>query len=407
MPTNTDELTIHCKYDELINPKDLKPHPDNANSHPDDQITRLAKILQYQGWRYPVKVSKQTGFITSGHGRVLAAKEIGLKAVPVNYQDYTDEDQERADLHADNAIASWADLDLSRIDLQVPNFDPSFDIDLLGIKGFTIDASEKAEIEDDIPESVPATTKTGDLYIMGDHRLLCGDSTKIEDAERLMNGDKADMMFASPPYNAGKKGFEEGKSKYQSDEDNDESKWLSLMGSMTAIALDACEYVFINVQWLFSNKVGFLEWLYDYRDHLIQDIVWCKTNMPSINAQYLNSNHEYVFVFRKDSKNRKIEMGKPFHGSISSWFEQNRAINRDYAHIHRATFNVSLPEKFIEDFGPNSVLDLFGGTGSTLIACEKTKRKCFMMEIDPHYCDVIVARWEKYSGKRAILHGQG
>lgn len=137
------QIKIHCLYDELINPIKLKNHKKNNNHHSDDQISRLAKILDYQGFRYPIKVSKQTGYITSGHCRKLAAIRLGLKQVPVVYQEYKDMDQEMADLYADNSIASWSDFDLSMVNDSIGDFSPDFDIDLLGISDFTLDIAEK------------------------------------------------------------------------------------------------------------------------------------------------------------------------------------------------------------------------------------------------------------------------
>ena len=139
-------MKVRCSHDELVDISKLKAHPDNRNDHPQDQIERLAKILEYQGWRYPVKVSNQSGFITSGHGRVLAAKHLGWKQVPVNFQDYDNEDQEYADIVSDNAIASWSELDLSTINSDIGDLGPDFDIDLLGIQNFTI-----------VPEFAPGT----------------------------------------------------------------------------------------------------------------------------------------------------------------------------------------------------------------------------------------------------------
>jgi ParB-like nuclease domain len=132
-------MIVHCPHDRLVPVKELKSHPQNRNQHPKDQIERLAKILDYQGWRYPIKVSKRSGFITSGHGRLEAAKHLKLKEVPVSFQDYTDESQEYADLQADNAIASWSELDLSAINTDIGDLGPDFDIDLLGIQNFTIE----------------------------------------------------------------------------------------------------------------------------------------------------------------------------------------------------------------------------------------------------------------------------
>src|SRR5208283_1131518 len=135
-------MEIHCEHSALIDVKVLKPHPKNRNKHSKDQIDRLCKILDYQGWRYPIKVSKRSGYITSGHGRLMAAKKMGLKEVPVSYQDYKSDDQEYADVQSDNAIASWAELDLEGINLDVSSM-PEFDVDLLGIKGFEIDVADR------------------------------------------------------------------------------------------------------------------------------------------------------------------------------------------------------------------------------------------------------------------------
>ena len=125
-------MKIHCKYDKLVPITELKPHNKNANKHPEEQIKRLAKILAYQGFRYPIKVSNQTGMITSGHGRVEAAKLNGWLEVPVNFQDYESMDQEIADLHADNAIAEWSDLDLDFLKTQLPEL--NIDLELLGLE---------------------------------------------------------------------------------------------------------------------------------------------------------------------------------------------------------------------------------------------------------------------------------
>lgn len=132
----------------------LRPHPKNRNKHPKDQIERLAKIIEYQGWRYPVKVSRQSGFVTSGHGRIEAAKLKGWDLVPVSYQDYESDEQEYADVQSDNAIASWAELDLSAINTDIVDLGPDFDIDMLGIKNFVLDLAAENALDDkqDKPE---------------------------------------------------------------------------------------------------------------------------------------------------------------------------------------------------------------------------------------------------------------
>jgi hypothetical protein len=132
-------MKIHCLYDKLVPVSELKPHPKNRNRHGDDQIKRLSEILKYQGFRYPVKVSMRSGFVTAGHGRIEAAKLAGLNEVPVNFQDYDSDEQEYADLTADNAIASWAELDLSGVHLDLAELGPDLDLEMLGIRNFTIE----------------------------------------------------------------------------------------------------------------------------------------------------------------------------------------------------------------------------------------------------------------------------
>jgi len=132
-------MKIHCKYDELVEPKKLKVHPNNRNKHSKEQIERLAKLYEYHGIRHPVIVSKRSGYIVAGHGRKAAAHDLGMKEFPVVYQDFDSDEAEYAFIQADNAIALWAELDLSGINSDLPELGPDFDIDMLGIKNFNID----------------------------------------------------------------------------------------------------------------------------------------------------------------------------------------------------------------------------------------------------------------------------
>lgn len=168
----------------MVRTAELEPHPKNPNKHPKEQIDRLIKILEYQGWRYPIKVSTRSGFVTSGHGRLLAAKKMGLKEVPVSYQDYDSEEQEYADIVSDNSIAGWAELDLSSINLELSNLGPDLDIDLLGIDGFDIDAPGGALSE----EEVEAYTKKIESPIY----KPTGERPKIEE---LYSKDKTHRLY--------------------------------------------------------------------------------------------------------------------------------------------------------------------------------------------------------------------
>lgn len=137
------EIEIHCKYDELLDPNILQNHPDNNNKHSKEQVERLAKIIKYQGWRHAIKISKQSKCITSGHGRKAAAIFMGLTAVPVVYQDYKDTTQEFSDVQSDNSISQWAELDIAAISETLADLGPDYDIELLGIRNFELDPSEK------------------------------------------------------------------------------------------------------------------------------------------------------------------------------------------------------------------------------------------------------------------------
>lgn len=145
-------MIIHCKYDELVPVDELKPHPQNRNTHPTPQITRLAEILNYQGWRYPVKVSKRSGYVTSGHGRIEASKINGWEKIPVNFQDYESYEQEYADVQSDNAIGSWSYLNINDIKKDLNDIDPNFNLDLLGIRELDEDDHDHIEHWKGMPE---------------------------------------------------------------------------------------------------------------------------------------------------------------------------------------------------------------------------------------------------------------
>lgn len=385
-------IKIHCLYDQLVSVKELKPHPKNANKHPPDQIKRLAEILDYQGWRYPIKVSKLSGFITSGHGRLEAARINKWNEVPVNYQDYESEDQEIADVHADNAIASWAELDLGLINTQVVDFAPDFNIDLLGVKDFVLEPSEKydEETEDDIPEKVEPKTKLGDIYILGNHRLLCGDSTNIQHVERLMNGNKADMVFTDPPYGINEK----------TDRDFASRTRLAKGGKFNKIIGDETIDTAISVYSICNSIAPVVcYWGGNYYAHKLPPspcwLIWDKRVEEK--QRDMNSDCEMAYVKHPEKKSIRIFR--------HLWKGLIKESERGQKRIHPTQKPIALASWCFDELSKSAklVVDLFGGSGSTLIACEKTNRNCYTMEIDPHYCDVIVARWEKYTGKKAEL----
>lgn len=396
-------MKVNCLFDQMIPIGDVKPHPRNRNRHPEDQIERLAKILKYQGWRYPVKISKLSGYVTSGHGRIEAAKLNGWTEVPVNFQEYENEDQEYADIIADNSIAEWSELSLADINLDIGDLDPGFDIEMLGFKDFHVEPADKYADQDAdaIPENVEPKTKLGDLYLLGDHRLLCGDSTDILQVERLMNGEKADLVSMDPPYNIGSDSKNYAADVSKSMEDLKNSEWdknFSIEPALDCLIPVVSDSVTIYVwtsQFLIQKIWDHLNAWCDFTSYC----VWSKPNpMPSLTKRHWTWSTELCVYGTRGSK-RKVNFPEDGHAS-NVWQFVKKSDG-----THPTQKPISLLEhhiKFSSDPG-QKVLDLFGGSGSTLIACEKTNRKCFMMELDPHYCDVIVARWEKFTGKTAVL----
>lgn len=192
------EMIVHCKYDRLVPIAELKAHPKNRNKHPQGQIQAMAKVLSYQGWRYPVKVSNLSGFITSGHGRIEAAKANGWTHVPVNFQDYASEEQEYADVQGDNAIAAWAELDLAAINLDLADLGPDFDLDVLGLNNFVLEPATK--YQPPLVTGQTTTTQADDLekFIGNSLRnviLVYG----LEDHERFVElVDKAKEHYETP-----------------------------------------------------------------------------------------------------------------------------------------------------------------------------------------------------------------
>lgn len=375
-------MRTHCAFDALVSLGSLQVHPLNRNQHSADQIKRLAKILVHQGWRYPIKVSRRSGYVVSGHGRIEAAKLNGWTEVPVNYQEYDSDEIEYQDLIADNAIAEWAQLDLSGINSDIGDMGPDFDIDMLGIEDFTIEVADKEGQcdEDEVPEKVEAKTKLGDIYQLGNHRLMCGDSTSIDSIDKLIVREKIDAVCTDPPYEIS----------YVTPRN-----WAKPDDSFRPIIGDDHPFSFQNIWspdipvWCVWGANYFCETVPSYKEG--NYVVWAKAHNEDENKVF-GSSFELCWMYPKHKQViwyvRRINMGKEEHG------------------LHPTQKPVEVIERCLEYHSlpiSSAVLDFYGGSGSTLIACEKTNRRCFMMELDPHYCDIIVARWEKFTGAHAEL----
>lgn len=398
MVTDNSQMKVRCLYDKLVPIEELKAHPKNRNKHPKEQIERLAGLLSYQGWRDPIKVSKRSGCITAGHGRLLSAKSLGWKEVPVSFQDYESEELEYAHVQSDNAIASWAELDLSAINTDLADLGPDFDIDMLGIKDFVLEPADKyGEMDsDEVPLPGIQCVNRGDLYTLGHHRLLCGDSTSSDDVARLMNGEKADMVHSDPPYGFAYKPFKslgngqliDGKGRSQNEHRvlaNDSGDW-DFDASFIFEQFPYCEEVFLwgadyycwtlpkKGSWVVWNKIGDNE-AFDKVPGASFELCWSK------------------------SAHKRHLIGLTWRGC----YGHNVKLDGDRK-VHPTQKPVKLYEFFCEKWSkPNDVIvEHFSGSGSHLIACERTGRRYRGLEIDPIYCGVILDRWAKFTGKDPI-----
>ena len=420
-PRKDFQLEIKCSYTKLVPLSELKPFSRNRNSHSEEQIERLGKLLSHHGQRRPIIVSTLSGEIVAGNGTFLAMQKIGTAEAAVDFQDFENSDAEYTFSVSDNAISEWSEIDLAGINADLADLGP-FDLDLLGIKDFVVDVSELEPQcdEDEIPKKVEPKTKRGDIYKLGNHRLMCGDSTMIDDVEKLIDIDKVTMCFTSPPYNLGDnaklRGYNgDGKdSAYLEKSDHkSQTDYLQFLNDFTSICVSKCEISFINIQLLAGNKLIMPEYWNNFKDRLVDLMIWDKEHaQPSAAQRVLNSVFEMIYIFsNEENPKRSIKTGPDFRGTIQNIFRLNplRGKKDESAKDHGAVFPLSFPSYFIESFTNknDTVYDSFTGTGTTMIACEKLGRSFYGMELEPHYCDVIVARWEKYTGKKAELINAG
>jgi DNA modification methylase len=391
-------VEIKSKEIKIVDIDSIIPSPKNNNKHSEEQKKQLKKIIKANGFRSPLTISNRSGFLVKGHLRLEAAKELGFKELPVMYQDYDSEALEYADLTADNAIAMQSELDLSMINAELLNFD-DFDLELLGLKDFELVDAEKLEPqcdEDEVPElKEDPITKRGDIWLLGNHRLMCGDSTMIDDVEKLMNGEKADLVHTDPPYGIKEKGDRtkrNGKNSLRagvSYVDFDDSST-----DAAVMAYDICENILkIPRQvWWGANY---------YCHHLPMGNNWFVWDKRVEDKQRdFNSDCELAWVKSKFSSVRIFR---------HLWKGLIKESERGQARVHPTQKPIALTEWCFDYYKDDlkNVLDLFGGSGSTLIACENKNKSCFMMEFTEHYCDVIINRWQNFTGKKATLESNG
>ena len=463
------DIPVFCAYDELVDIGKAVPNPKNPNQHPKKQIELLAKIIKAQGWRQPITISNRSGLIVKGHGRLQAAILLGLDKVPVDFQNYGSEAEEIADLTADNRIAELSDMDadmlggiLSDINLE------EFPIELSGyteeeleelIGGIAEEDSAADDLDDEKEQPLPPMSKPGDLWLLGEHRLICGDATDPATIDRLMNGEKAAMVHTDPPYGVSYE-TQSGKfSMIKNDDKTHDDLYYKLLlpafnnyrkhtieeaafyiwhasstrrdfeDAMTAAGLMENQYLIwvkngitlghSDYQWghepcFYASKAGVKPNFYgDRAQHTVWRITTRQTGQLTTvlgkGVVLTDGTGGKLFVTDKPPKDKKMryirmEEGKPIDLSQDDKMQTVWEIARETNTLHPTQKPVEIPMRAIENSSKPGeiVIDLFGGSGSTLLGAEMTGRRCYTTELDPCYCDVIISRYVTQTGNIGV-----
>ncbi|HEU5046641.1 MAG TPA: DNA methyltransferase [Rickettsiales bacterium] len=404
----------------------LKPYPNNARTHSDRQVTQIARSIREFGFNNPI-ITDNAGMVIAGHGRLLAAKQLGLAEVPVICLDHMSESQKKAYILADNKLAEKAgwDKEILKIELEgLLAFDADIDLTITGLETPEIDllfhepAVKQAKNPiDELPLDSTITPQVckGDLWQLGGHRLYCGDSLQQESFNILMGDKRADLVFIDPPYNVAIDGHVCGSGKIK------HAEFAYASGEMTPKEFMGFLTKSFELLVHFSQD-GSLHYIcMDWRhvleissagtgvyDSLKNICVWNK-QLGGMGSLY-RSQHEFVFVFKhgKAPHVNNIELGKHGRYRTNIWDYPGVHANnghKDDLKLHPTVKPVQMIADAIIDSSRQGsiILDSFAGSGSTLLAAEKTKRKAYVIEYEPHYCDVILYRYEKLTGVKPVL----
>mgnify|MGYP006425989297 CR=1 FL=1 len=380
----------------------LKLNPNNPRVIKDDKYKKLVKSIKDFPKMLEIRpiVVNDDMVVLGGNQRLKACKEVGFKEVPTIKASELTEDEQREFIIKDNIGFGDNDWDMLANEWNAEELE-DWGVDLLEGWG----ESEPEAQEDDFDEEPPKepVTQLGDLYEIGDHRLLCGDSTDSEQVSKLMNGNKANISFTSPPYNAGKSeslsgNTHSGENKYDLYDDNQkQDNYLKFLIASTNCALLNSNYLICNIQSLAGNKIALIEYLREYKNQFIDFAIWDKGHgAPAMAENVMTSQWEFLlFISSKQQATRAIPYAD-FRGTISNIHRDKSQKNNEFSDVHAATFPIHLPEWALQFTKQKDIiLDQFLGTGTTMVASHQLKRKCYGMELDPKYCDVIVKRMIK------------
>lgn len=409
---------------ETVSVSVLKPYVNNPRTHSKRQVEQIAKSIETFGWTNPILVDDEMGII-AGHGRLAAARSLGLTEVPVMRLSGMSEAQRKAYVIADNRLAETAgwDDDLLRLEIgSLIEMDLEFEIEAIGFETGEIDVLMAAEADVAEPESVPepdegpAVSQLGDVWLLGRHRLVCGDALEAASYDALMGGELADACFTDPPYNVPIAGHVSGLGKKTHDEfvmasgemsDAEFGNFLAAMSAQISASVKPGAIVFACMDWRHicdlvkagESEIGALKNI----------CVWNK-DVGGMGSLY-RSKHEMVAVFaRRGAKHtNNIQLGRFGRNRTNVWDYPGMARQREELAMHPTVKPIAMVMDAIKDVTPRDgvVLDPFGGSGSTLLAADGCGRSARLIELDTRYCDLIIRRFEEATGKSAILEGSG
>jgi DNA modification methylase len=393
---------------DYISTSNLVPYENNSRTHSKEQVEQIKRSMTEFGFTNPILIDEHNGII-AGHGRLRAAQELGIKLVPTILLEGLTEAQRKAYVIADNNLslnAGW-DLDVLKLEIEgLGEFD--FDIDLLGFDDDFLaglmekDPSDGLTDEDEVPDlQDDHVTVEGDVWILGNHRLMCGDSTRIDAVEKLMDGQKADLWLTDPPYNVAYEGKTKDALKIQNDSKSDLDFRQFLKDCYVAADFVMKEGAVFYIWHADSEGYNFRGAARDAGWKVRQCLIWKKQTLVMGRQDY-HWKHEPCLYGWKE-------------GAGHLWAADRKQTT--ILEFDRPSKSVEHPTmKPVELFeyqllnntkGSDLILDSFGGSGTTMIAAEKNNRYSRLMELDPKYCDVIIKRWQDFTGKEAVLESNG
>jgi len=366
----------------------IKPYENNPRKLKDSAIEKVAMSLKEYGFRQPIVVDKDR-IIVVGHTRYRASKKLGFKEVPITIADNLTPEQINAYRIADNRTAEESEWDSELLKMEIKDLEAKdFKLDLLGfnedqLNDMLFEEKQGLTDEDEVPEAPEEPiTKLGDIWKLGNHRLMCGDSTFIDNIDLVTKKEKIDMVFTDPPYNIDYQGIKD-KRKIKNDKMDDESFVDFLTSSLLG-----CETMYVCCSWQYAHL--FREAMIKIARKPKAMIIWDKVN-PAQHLDKYFKQHEIIYYYG-DFGGQKTLRGDVWN------------LKRKKNTLHPTMKPVELITMALEDQkDKKTVYDGFLGSGSTIIACEKMDRVCYGMELDPKYCDVIIKRWENFTGKKAEL----